>query len=329
MLIPQRANIQRAIRSREALLISACVLVAVVSATASPYFATTDNLQVVLRNSVELLLIGLGMTLLMAMGGIDISVGLVMGLSAIGVGQMLTHGAGPLAAALTGPVCGAVIGIVTASVVVLGRIPAIVATLGLLGVYRTAIFAALGGDWLSGLPSGLTDALGLHVLGIPLVFLLIGAAYLVAYVYLRHTPFGTHLLAIGNAEEKARLSGVAVTRTRFIAFVASGLLCGLAATFYVSTYRNVEMSIGGTLALDAIAAVVLGGTSMLGGRASLLGTVLGVLLIRILQNGLLLMGVPSLWQSVVTGALLLVVISAEVLLGRLTLARHASPWRFR
>ncbi len=326
---PHRASARRAVGSREWLLIAACVLAAGVFAATSPYFATVDNLVVVLRNSVELLLIGLGMTLLMAMGGIDISVGMVMGLSAIVVGQLLMHGAGPVAAALAGPACGAVIGIVTASVVVLGRIPAIVGTLGLLGVYRTAIFAALGGDWLSGLPSSLTNALSVHVLGVPLVFLLIGVAYLIAYVYLRHTPFGTHLLAIGNAEEKARLSGVAVRRTRFIAFVASGLLCGLAATFYVSTYRNVEMSIGGTLALDAIAAVVLGGTSVLGGRASLLGTVLGVLLIRILQNGLLLIGVPSLWQTVVTGALLLIVIAAEGRLGGFTLTRRAPSWRTR
>lgn len=328
----KRARISRALASREGLLIAACLLAAAVFTAASPYFATVDNLVVVLRNSVELLLIGLGMTLLMAMGGIDISVGMVMGLSAIGVGRLLTHGAGPIAAALAGPVCGAAIGIVSASVVVLGRIPAIVGTLGLLGVYRTAIFAALGGDWLSGLPSSLSDTLGVHVLGIPLVLLLIGAAYLLAYMYLRHTPFGTHLLAIGNAEEKARLSGVAVTRTRFIAFVASGLLCGLAATFYVATYRNVEMSIGGTLALDAIAAVVLGGTNVLGGRASLLGTVLGVLLIRILQNGLLLIGVPSLWQTVVTGALLLAVIAAEGRLGRLMQlmpTRRASSWGLR
>lgn len=329
MLPDLQARVRRAAASREGLLIAACVLAATVFTVASPYFASFDNFAVILRNSVELLLIGLGMTLLMAMGGIDISVGMVMGLSAIVVGQLLVHHVGPLAAAVAGPACGALIGIVTAGVVVLGRIPAIVGTLGLLGVYRTAIFAALGGDWLSGLPASLTNALGVHVLGIPLVFVLIGAAYLIAYVYLRHTPFGTHLLSIGNNEEKARLSGVAVTRTRFAAFVASGLLCGVAATFYVSTYRNVEMSIGGTLALDAIAAVVLGGTSVLGGRASLLGTVLGVVLIRIIQNGLLLVGVPSLWQTVVTGALLLFVIAAEGRLGGLKLARSARPWSFR
>jgi len=106
---------------------------------------------------------------------------------------------------------------------------------------------------------------------------------------------------------------------RFITFVISGALTGLAATFYVANYRNVEMTIGSTLALDAIAAVVLGGTSILGGRCSLLGTVLGVLLLRILQNGLLLVGVPSLWQAVVTGALLIGVLVLEIATKRLSI----------
>lgn len=321
------ATYMRAFGSRELLLLGACGLAVATLATVSPYFATADNLSVVLRNSVELLLVGLGMTLLMAMGGIDVSVGMVMGLAAIVVGQLLANGAAPLAAGLAGLASGAFLGLATASVVVLGRLPAIVGTLGLLGVYRTAIFVLLGGEWLSGLPPTLTTMVDIHLLGVPIVAILIATAYALAYLCLRHTPFGSHLLAVGNSEEKARLSGVAVTRTRLIAYVASGLLCGLAATFYVATYRNVEMTIGGTLALDAIAAVVLGGTSVLGGRASLSGTILGVLLIRILQNGLLLIGVPSLWQTVVTGGLLLTVLVAEGSIGRI--ANHAWSGRAR
>jgi ribose/xylose/arabinose/galactoside ABC-type transport system permease subunit len=211
------------------------------------------------------------------------------------------------------------VGAFTAVVVVLGRIPAIVGTLGLYGVYRTAIFALLGGQWLSGLPDGLTRWVDGRLLGLPLMAWLIALAYLLVWLALRRTAYGPHLLAIGHSEEKARLSGIPVTRVRFITFMLSGLLCGLAATFYVATYRNVEMTVGSTLALEAIAAVVLGGTRITGGQCSLLGTVLGVLLLRILQNGLLLVGVPSLWQTVVTGVLLLLVLSAEVISGRVNL----------
>ena len=306
---------------REWSLLAACLLAIVIFSVASPHYATPGNAVTVLRNSVELLLIGLGMTLLLAMGGIDVSIGIVMGLAAIAIGRILGTDGSPFVALVAGPLVGALLGCLTAAVVVLGRVPAIVGTLGLLGVYRTAVFALLGGQWLSGLPSSLTDLLAVTVLGIPVPALVIAVAYLIVWLALRRTPYGLHLLAIGNSEEKARLSGIPVIKVRFMTFVISGVLTGIAATFYVATYRNVEMSIGSTSALDAIAAVILGGTSILGGRCSLLGTLLGVLLLRILQNGLLLIGVPSLWQPVVTGVLIIGVLGFEAVSNRLPLTR--------
>ncbi len=306
---------------REALLALGCIVSGLVFSILSPYFATPDNLLTIARNSTELMLIGLGMTLLLGIGGIDVSVGSVLGLAAIGIGRLLEAGAPPALAALAGPVAGLALGLVTACVVVFGRIPAIVATLGLLGVYRAGIFLALGGSWLSGLPVGLTNLLSARVFGAPVSVLVIALAYGGVFVAVRLTPFGAHLLAIGNSEARARLAGIGVRRVQVAAFVISGALCGLAASFYVATYRNVEMTIGATLALEAVAAVVLGGTAVTGGRISLLGTALGVILLRLLQNGLLLVGVPSLWQPVLTGLLLLLVLGAEALSGRLPLGR--------
>jgi ribose transport system permease protein/AI-2 transport system permease protein len=313
------------LNGRELTLAGALLAALLIFFAASPYFATADNLATVVRNCVELLLVGLGMTLLLAMGAIDISVGMAMGLAAIVVGRLLAADMNPALVAISGPIVGGLLGLFTATIVVIGRIPAIVGTLGLLGFYRAAIFLSLGGEWLSGLPTRLTTMLSASAGGVPVSVIVILAAYLVVWLAIRRTPYGPHLLAIGNDEEKARLSGVAITRVRFATFVISGLLCGLAATFYVSTYRNVEMTIGSSLALDAIAAVVLGGTSVLGGRCSLIGTVLGVVLLRVLQNGLLLIGVPSLWQTVVTGALLLVILAAEVASGRFSL--QSLRWR--
>ena len=317
----RRSDIAALVGRRELALAASCLVAIGLFSITAPAFGTPDNMLTILRNSVELLLVGLGMTLLMAMGAIDVSVGVVLGLAAIGVGQVLAAGAPPLAAAVAGPAAGAGLGVVTACVVVLGRIPPIVATLGLFGVFRTAIFVLLGGRWLSGLPTGLTDLLRREVAGLPVTAWIVGAVYLLAWAALRWTPYGPRLLAIGNSEDKARLSDIAIIRWRFATFVISGALCGLAATFYVATYRNVEMTIGSTLALEAIAAVVLGGTALTGGRCSLLGTVLGVILLRIIQNGLLLSGVPSLWQTVVTGGLLLAVVSLEVVTGNTRLSR--------
>ncbi|MDG4674153.1 ABC transporter permease [Shinella sp. 838] len=306
-----------AIGGREWALLGAVILASIVFSVASPYFATAGNAATIVRNSTELMLAGLGMTLLLAMGSIDVSIGILMGLAAIAVSHALLASVAPALALLVGPVTGAGLGMVTALVVVLGRVPAIVGTLGLLGVYRMGVFVLLGGQWLSGLPAGLMELLSRALFGIPLSVFVIGLAYLAVWLALRRTAYGPHLLSIGNAEEKARLSGVPVNKVRVATFVVSGALTGLAASFYVANYRNVEMAIGSTLALDAIAAVVLGGTSILGGRCSLLGTALGVILLRVLQNGLLLVGVPSLWQPVVTGALLIGVLALEVPVSRL------------
>lgn len=307
--------------TREAILGAAILAACLLFAFLSPTFATPANIATIMRNSTELFLVGLGMTLLLGVGAIDVSVGVAMGLAAILAGRMLEAGAPWYLVALAGPLAGAALGLLASLVVVVGRVPAIVGTLGLYGIYRAAIFLALGGSWLSGLPTGLTDILAARPFGIPVALPLIALAYLAVFVAVRKTPFGPHLLAIGQSEPKARLAGVPVRRTACIAFVVSGLLCGLAAIFYIATYRNVAMTIGGTLALEAIAAVVLGGTSILGGRISLMGTALGVLLLRILQNGLLLVGVPSLWQPVVTGALILLVLGGEVASGRLAVPR--------
>lgn len=316
-----------AIGGREWALLCAVILASIVFSVASPHFATAGNAATIVRNSTELMLAGLGMSLLLAMGSIDVSIGILMGLAAIAVAHVLLASIAPALALLIGPATGAGLGLVTALVVVLGRVPAIVGTLGLLGVYRMGVFALLGGQWLSGLPEGLTQLLSRALLGIPLSVFVIGLAYLAVWLALRRTAYGPYLLSIGNAEEKARLAGVPVKKVRIATFVISGALTGLAASFYVANYRNVEMAIGSTLALDAIAAVVLGGTSIMGGRCSLLGTALGVILLRILQNGLLLMGVPSLWQPVVTGALLIGVLAIGLPASRL--AEMKTKWMQR
>lgn len=307
------------LEGRQLLLLAACLATIVIFSFASPFFATTDNAVTIMRNSVELLMISLGMSLLLAMGGVDVSIGTVMGLAAFVIGQLLLAGVHPVLAAGAGILAGGALGIVTGTVVVFGRVPAIVGTLGLMGVYKAALYLALGGAWLSGLPATLTVILQNRIMGIPVAAFVIALAYGAIWIAMRRTAFGLHLLAVGNSEEKARLQGVATRRIQFSTFVASGILAGMAAVFYIGTYRNVEMTIGSTLALDAIAAVVLGGTSILGGKCSLIGTVLGVLLLRLLQNGLLLVGVPSLWQIVVTGALLILVLGIEGLSGRLQL----------
>ncbi len=290
---------------RELTLALACVAVAVFFQFLSPYFLTTDNLTTILRNSVELLLVSLGITFVLATAGIDIAVGGALGICAIFVGWSV-QGDWPLAVVvLIGPAIGTGLGLVSATLVVQGKIPPIIATLGLFGVYRAAIFLLLGGSWISGLPDRLGPAVNTTIAGIPLTAIYILFFYLIGWVVIRWVPLGIAIRATGGNERAARLSGISIGGTKFFVYGFTGLLVGFAACLYVARYRNVETSTGGLIALDAIVASVLGGTSVLGGKANLLGTMFGVLLVRLLQNGFVLIGVPSLWEQVITGALLI------------------------
>ena len=153
------------------------------------------------------------------------------------------------------------------------------------------------GSW-AGLPSGLY---------------VIGAIYLFSWLLLRWTPWGQRVVAIGCDEGAARLVGIPVDRTKIQAYALLGLFAGFAAVLYVARMRNVEVNIGTNIALEAIAATILGGANIRGGIGSLIGALMGVLFIKITQNGLVLIGISSLWETVVIGSLLIIVLILDAL----------------
>jgi AI-2 transport system permease protein len=301
---------------REVSLALACLGAVGVFRAFSPYFLTAANLTTILQNSVELLLISLGISFVLATAGIDIAVGGVLGISAIFIGWSVEAGWPLPATLLVGPLVGTCLGMVSGFMVAVGKVPPIIATLGLFGIYRAAIFLLLGGSWISGLPNTLASLVNGAVWGVPVVAVYVLVFYFVGWLFLRWLPLGTAVLAVGGNERAARLAGVAVGRSKFFVYTMTGFLVGFAALLYVARYRNVETSTGQTIALDAIVAAVLGGSSVLGGRANLIGTILGVVLVRLLQNGFVLAGVPSLWEQVITGSLLLLVLILDAAVER-------------
>jgi AI-2 transport system permease protein len=309
-------SIRRLMGRREVSLALACLGAAGVFRGLSPYFLTAANLTTILQNSVELLLISLGISFILATAGIDIAVGGVLGISAILIGWSVEAGWPLSTTVLLGPVAGTSLGMVSGFMIVVGKVPPIIATLGLFGVYRAAIFLLLGGSWISGLPNTLAPLVNSAIFGVPVVAVYVLAFYLVGWLILRWFPLGTAVLAVGGNERAAQLAGVAVGRSKFFVYGMTGLLVGFAALLYVARYRNVETSTGENVALDAIVAAVLGGSSVLGGQANLIGTMLGVVLVRLLQNGFVLAGVPSLWEQVITGSLLLLVLILDAAVKR-------------
>lgn len=302
--------------SRELALMAAIIVVSIIFASLSPYFLTVNNLVQTMRAGLELAIVSAGMTLVIIMGGIDVSVGGIVAVSAIIIGKAYQSG---LPAYLVTPIglfvgtaLGSFNGIVTAKL----KVPPIIATLGSMYIFSAIMFLVIGGAWISGLPGTLSPLVNGWLGFIPASALVIAAVYLIAWVLLRKLPFGNHIYAIGCDEHSARLVGINVDRTKIMNYALLGFLAGLAALLYVARLRNVEINIGTTIALEAIAATILGGTNIRGGVGSLLGTLLGVTFIRIMQNGLVLTGVSSLWETVIIGSLLIIVLTADALRNR-------------
>lgn len=267
----------------------------------------------ILRNSVDLAVVCAGITIVIILGGIDVSVGGILAVSAVFIGRAFQMGMPEWVVVPVGLAVGAMLGGLNGYIIAKSRVPPIVATLGTMYIYIAVLFLVIGGVWISGLPGTLSFLVLGDFLGLPAGIWIIGAVYGICWVLLRQTPWGRHVVAIGCDETAARLAGLRVDRTKIQAYALLGMLAGFAAVLYVARLRNVEVNIGTNIALEAIAATILGGANIRGAVGSLLGTLLGVLFIKVTQNGLVLVGVSSLWETVIIGSLLIVVLVVDAL----------------
>ena len=297
----------------EALALLGLVALGVALSCISDRFLTADNLANIGRQVSINAIIATGMTLVIISGGIDLSVGAVMTLAmTFGAGAMLAGVPVPLAVVLalaTGVACGAVNGVLIAY----ARLPAIIVTLAMMEVPRGIALLYTGGYPLAGLPPGFGELgrgefLGLHVPTL-LMLLVIAAAHL----FLTRFVAGRALYALGGNEEAARLAGVPVRRYKLLAYSLSGFTAALAGVVLASRLMSGQPNAGIGFELDAIAAVVLGGAAIHGGRGSLVGTLIGALTLGVLNNGLNLMSVSPYTQKILKGAIILLAIGAAAL----------------
>nr|WP_281493950.1 ABC transporter permease [Jannaschia sp. S6380] len=294
------------------MLVALVVLIAVF-ASQSEFFLTERNLTTILRNSVDLAVICAGMTIVIILGGIDVSVGGILAVSAVLIGRAYQMGMPDWIVVPVGLAAGAALGAMNGAVIARTRVPPIVATLGTMYIFIAVLFLVIGGVWISGLPNTLSFLVLGDVFGVPSGVFIIAGVYLVAWALLRRMPWGQRVVAIGCDEGAARLVGIRVDRTKIEAYALLGLFAGLAAILYVARLRNVEVNIGTNIALEAIAATILGGANIRGGTGSLLGALMGVVFIKMTQNGLVQIGVSSLWETVVIGGLLIVVLVLDAI----------------
>ena len=292
-------------------------------ATLSRTFWSSENIANVLLNSVDLALIAAGLTFVILLGGIDVSTGPALGVVAWVVGTLTVAGQGPPVVVAVAVALGCVIGLLNGLLVSVLNVTAIIATLGTAAVWQTALFGLWGGSDLFAPPVS-AYASSARALGIPTVAFLVLLVYGALWYVSRYRAYGRHVFAVGNDVEGARLSGVSVRRVSIATYVLVGAMVGLGAVVYMARTGVVQASSGADLSLAAIAAVVVGGTSITGGRGSVVGTLFGVLFIAVLQNGVVLAGVPPLWNGVLVGAFILAAVGADVTSERLSRRRPPS-----
>jgi len=271
----------------------------------SPYFLTWENQLNVLRQNSAVAVLAAGMTFVILSAGIDLSVGSLVALSGVTAAAALLPEWGPLAlripaAILAGVLVGGVLGLVNGAIVTGMRIPPFVATLAMMTIARGIALHATESRTISGLP-GAYGELGTGIWPILVLLVVFG----LSWVVLTRMPFGRHVYAVGGNPEAAHLCGIPVRRVLILVYSISGLLAGLAGVMVGARLGSGYPNAGVLYELDAIAAVVVGGTSLMGGRGSVWGTLVGALVIGELNNGLNLLDVEYYTQKILIGVVLL------------------------
>ncbi|HBS7067127.1 Autoinducer 2 (AI-2) ABC transport system [Klebsiella pneumoniae] len=315
------------LKNRELSAFFAIVALFVVLVALNPAYFSLQTLAMIFSSSQILCLLALGATLVMLTRNIDVSVGSTVGLCAIAVGVALNNGYGLATAIAFALAIGALAGAFNGLLVVGLRIPAIVATLGTLGLYRGVMLLWTGGKWIEGLPDSLKSLSDPAFIGVSPLGWLVLALLLAGGWLLSRTAFGRDFYAVGDNLAAARQLGVAVNRTRMLAFTLNGMLAACAGIVFAAQIGFVPNQTGSGLEMKAIAACVLGGISLLGGTGTLLGAFLGAFFLTQIDTVLVLFRLPAWWNDFIAGLVLLGVL---VLDGRLrqALARHQRALKY-
>nr|WP_282572100.1 ABC transporter permease [Roseomonas acroporae] len=296
--------------------IGALLLLALALSLATEGFATATNLLNVLRQASLLFLVASGLTLVIIGGGLDLSVAANLTLSACTAALAFKATGSVAAAVATALGCGLAVGLLNGLLVAVVRVPAFLATYGTLWIASGAAYWLMAGRVVYGFPPALRGLGTGFVLGVPTPVWIMLAVAVAGGAFLFLSAAGREVFFTGANEEAARLSGIPVRRRRILVYGLSGLMCGVAALVYLGRVNAAEAGLGDPLLLPAVAAVLIGGTSLFGGAGGLAGTLVGALILTTVTNGLNLLDVGAAWHPFVTGTIILAALGADALLAR-------------
>ncbi len=307
-------------RIRELGVLLALSSIFLVFSLLSPYFFNANNLINVLRQVSLLGIIAMGMTMVIVAGEIDLSVGSIYGAAAILCGVLLTGGASLWLAVLVGLGAGALFGFLNGFLVTYGRIPAMIVTLGMMNIARGFALIVSNGRVVNISPRtvasphlGLFLQAGQGKLGpLPIMSLIFLGITLVAFLVYGKTLLGFHMKAVGGSSPAARASGINERWVKIAAFTLLGVFSALAGLLNIAFLGNVQGTTGQGMELNAIAAVIIGGTTLKGGDGTIVGTLIGVLIMGVLNNGIILLGISPFWQMMIIGFVIIAAVAVDM-----------------
>ncbi len=309
-------------RVRELGLLIVLLLIILIVGIQAPRFLSIDNFEQILLSVAILAIVAVGETLVVLTRNVDLSVGSMVGITAFVTAYFFKQlpGINLLLGILLGCALGLVLGIVNGLIVSLGRVPAIVATLGTLYVYRGLVFIIAANTTsqvnASDVPTGYLALATTQIFGIPALILIAAVIAVIVGYFLHASHTGRQLYAVGSNPEAANMIGIRRDWLVFTAFAASGLLCGLAGVLWGARFATVDATAGTGLELQVIAAVVVGGVNIFGGSGTILGVLLGAIVLGTLQNGLNILNISQFWLQAIYGAAIIVAVVLDAFITR-------------
>jgi len=290
-------------------LIGLCVLLWILT----PHFLTVGNALNVMEQTSINAIVAIGMTFVIVSSGIDLSVGSLVAVAGVVLAGALKAGWSIPIAIAAGLAIGAATGLLNGIVIAFGRLPSFIMTLGMMSVARGAALLMTDGRPISGFDAAFRSIATGRIVGVPAPIVLTLVLYAIAHFVLSRTRFGRYVYGIGGNEEATRLSGVNVRFHKTMVYVVSGVMSAIAAVLLTARLNSAQPIAGIMYELDAIAAVVIGGTSLSGGEGHLGGTLIGALTMGVLRNGLNLLGVSSFLQQLVIGVVIIVAVLVDIM----------------
>ncbi len=285
--------------------VAGLVIMVVVFSSMSDVFFTQRNIVNILQQSSINACIAIGMTLVIISGGIDLSVGPVAALAAVLSATLLVAGYPVPVVLMAALIVGLLCGFLNGALIAYAGLQPFIVTLGTLSLFRAMALIFTGGNPILSLPDEFRRLFSTAIFGLPVPVIVVGVLAVAATILLKKTPLGEYILAVGGNEEAARVSGVPIERTKVLTYMISGGLAALAAVILIARLGAAEPTLGNLWELEAIAAAAIGGASLMGGKGSIFGTILGAIVLGAMRNGLTLLNVQAFYQLLATGIIII------------------------